>query len=106
MCIRDRVKENSENPITGISYDGSTYDVSIQVDDQNGTLNVTNVSITKDSVPAELRFTNTYTPEDITLGEDGNAALGGTKTVTPTPGTVSYTHLDVYKRQCDQPGKF
>ncbi|MBC5787252.1 Spy0128 family protein [Clostridium facile] len=83
-----QVKENSENPITGISYDGSTYDVSIQVDDQNGTLNVTNVSITKDSVPAELRFTNTYTPEDITLGEDGNAALGGTKTVTPTPGNT------------------
>ena len=40
-----QVKENSGNPITGISYDGSTYDVSIQVDDQNGTLNVTNVSI-------------------------------------------------------------
>ncbi len=76
------IKENSQNPLGGISYDLSEYHITVVVkDDGQGNLYVeseTMVHVTDgQSAPAEeIRFVNTYSTQNVSV------TLGGTKKLT------------------------
>ena len=74
---------------TLFTYDQTVYTVTVQVSDNNGQLEAV-VSYAGGTSTDKAVFDNKYDPEDVTLGEDGNATLGGTKTVTASEGN-SYT---------------
>ena len=75
------VKEDSTNPVAGVTYDTTEYQVTIQVED-NGTgalVAKTGMTAVKDqnaSAAEEIRFENSYTPNNVTV------SLGGLKTLT------------------------
>lgn len=63
----------------GMTYDTTEYTVKVtvtEVTDADGT----HIVATPDIAPANLKFTNTYDPDDATL--TGNDAIHGTKTLT------------------------
>ena len=108
------IVDEVEGDLTKVTYDQSQYEVEIAVyDDGLGHMHtVTNVTKIKDaqgdtvnepvvtdadssadeySVPT-FGFVNTYTPDQVVVGEDAKNAIQVTKTVTgaPSPDGVSY----------------
>lgn len=64
----------------GMTYDTKEYTVKVavtEVTDVDGT----HIVATPDIAPEDLVFTNTYNPDDVTLGADGVAPIQGTKTL-------------------------
>lgn len=64
----------------GMTYDTKEYTVKVavtEVTDADGT----HIVATPDIAPEDLVFTNTYDPDDVTLGENGVAPIQGTKTL-------------------------
>lgn len=64
----------------GMTYDKEEYTVKVavtEVTDADGT----HIVATPDIAPEDLVFTNTYNPDDVTLGENGVAPIQGTKTL-------------------------
>ena len=77
------IKESSENPIKGMTYDPTVYHMSVEVtDDGKGQLYISGGSVLKitpegTTTPNELLFTNSYDAEDATLSLSGKKVLEG-----------------------------
>lgn len=73
----------TEGKIAGVSYDGSSYRVTVTItDDGSGQLEMTDRTITKDGAPADsVKFTNTYSTSDVTV------TLNATKKLNVQVGT-------------------
>ena len=73
----------TEGKIAGVSYDGSSYRVTVTItDDGSGQLTMTGHTITKDGAPADsVKFTNTYSTSDVTV------TLNATKLLNVQVGT-------------------
>ena len=66
-----------------MSYDENSYVLKIEVTEEDGEDDEGNpeahIVATPSIAAANLRFENTFTPEEVTLGEDGAATINGTK---------------------------
>lgn len=77
------IKESSENPINGMTYDPAVYHMSVKVeDDGKGQLYISGGSVLKitpegTTTPNELLFTNSYDAEDATLSLTAKKVLQG-----------------------------
>ena len=67
--ITEVIPTDNEDKIAGVSYDGSSYHVTVTItDDGSGQLTMTGHTITKDGAPADsVKFTNTYSTSDVTV---------------------------------------
>ena len=70
------VKENSENPIGGFTYDESVYTVTVTVTDNGTTVKATPVITLPNASASDIVFENEYNATPATL------TLGGTKLLT------------------------
>lgn len=64
----------------GMTYDTKEYTVKVAVTEITNA-DGTHIVATPDIAPEDLVFTNTYDPDDVTLGENGVAPIQGTKTL-------------------------
>ena len=71
-----------EKPKKGITYDTAIYTLTYTVEDQNGTLKITNVKAVKSdgttADPANLTFTNDYNPDVASWSLDGTVTIKST----------------------------
>ena len=87
MTFEYRVTELAQGadgtPEANMSYDDNSYVLKIEVTEEDGVDDEGNpeahIVATPSIAAADLRFENTFTPEDVTLGEDGAATIDGTK---------------------------
>lgn len=65
--ITEVIPTDNEDKIAGVSYDGSSYHVTVTItDDGSGQLTMTGHTITKDGAPAgSVKFTNTYSTSGV-----------------------------------------
>lgn len=73
-----QVRESSQTPIPGMSYDGRVYHVTVVVEDVAGQLTITGV--TRESAEGQtdsMDFVNTYDPQDVSYAISGRKELQG-----------------------------
>lgn len=96
MTFEYRVTELEQGadgqPEANMSYDHNSYVLKIEVTEVDGEDDEGNpeahIVATPSIAAADLRFENTFTPEDVTIGEDGAATIDGTKALDGRAMTV------------------
>ena len=92
--ITEVIPTDNEDKIAGVSYDGSSYNVTVTItDDGSGQLTMTGHTITKDGAPADsVKFTNTYSTSGVKVTLNATKKLNvvvGNRTLQP--GEFSFT---------------
>lgn len=67
-----------------VSYSEEVYTITVTVSESN---DGRGLSVSSDVQNSDIVFTNTYTPESVVVGPNGDARIGGTKTLNTAEGT-------------------